>query len=155
MKGASRLARKVKVENKYNIKPSDIEKIVVLDKERLRHKPFWNNNVVNAYCLSGSSGTSKDEEFMTNDEYWIGFYYDAFTKDFNGKISFKCYSWGGICVYNFKSFYDFKEIEFEVDLQIQEMILRVLNQMFDDKVFGIRGKVNDDVIKELETEFED
>lgn len=41
-----------RVKNKYNIKPKDIEKMIVLDKDRLRKKPFWRNNVISAWCLS-------------------------------------------------------------------------------------------------------
>ena len=44
--------RKPRVENKYNLKPKDIQKAVVLDFERLHTTPFWRNNVVNAWCLS-------------------------------------------------------------------------------------------------------
>jgi len=48
--------RKPKVENKYNLKPKDIERAVVLDREKLRQSPFWRNDVIGAWCLTGGSG---------------------------------------------------------------------------------------------------
>ena len=48
--------RKPKVENKYNLKPKDIEKAVVLDYDRLHQTPFWRNDVVQAWCLTDGSG---------------------------------------------------------------------------------------------------
>ena len=44
--------RKPRVENKYNLKPKDIENAEVLDRERLKEKPFRRNDVVKAWCLS-------------------------------------------------------------------------------------------------------
>ena len=40
--------RNPKVENKYNLKPKDICRAVILNEERLHHSPFWRNNVVGA-----------------------------------------------------------------------------------------------------------
>ena len=61
--------RKPKVENKYNLKPKDIQKAIILDYERLKQLPFWRNDVVQAWCLSGSSAKTKaDWEYGTYDE---------------------------------------------------------------------------------------
>lgn len=54
--GGKAIVRKPKIENKYNLKPKDIEKATILDYERLKQPPFWRNNVVKAWCLSGGSG---------------------------------------------------------------------------------------------------
>lgn len=48
--------RKPKVPNKYNLKPSDIRKMVVINRNRLQENPFWRNNVIHAWCLTGSAG---------------------------------------------------------------------------------------------------
>lgn len=40
--------RKPKVENKYNLKPSDINKLIVKDRSKIKEPLFWRNNVINA-----------------------------------------------------------------------------------------------------------
>lgn len=75
--------RKPKVQNKYNLKPKDIEKAVVLDYERLHQAPFWRNGVVQAWCLSDGSGKGFYDGWW--DSYWIGFY-DSDAKAYAGKI---------------------------------------------------------------------
>lgn len=61
--------RKPKVENKYNLKPKDIQKAIILDYERLKQPPFWRNNVVQAW-----DGSGKGYYGGHMDSYWIGFY---------------------------------------------------------------------------------
>ena len=39
-----------------------------------------------------------------------------------------------MCGYNFKKFYDFSEIENEMDLEIQEKCLEVINTLIDKQV---------------------
>lgn len=51
-----KIMRRPKIENKYNLKPKDIEKAVILDYNRLHQSPFWRNDVVQAWCLVGGSG---------------------------------------------------------------------------------------------------
>lgn len=67
--------RKQKVENKYNLKPKDIQKAVILDYDKLHQLPFWRNDVVGAWCLSETTiKNDKDDEFGCYNEYWIVFY---------------------------------------------------------------------------------
>ena len=75
--------RKPRVENKYNLKPKDIQKAIVLDYDRLHKEPFWRNDVVGAWCLSGGSGKGYYGGFMNS--FWIGFY-DEDAKSYAGKI---------------------------------------------------------------------
>ena len=63
------LTRKPKIENKYNLKPSDIRKMVVIDRDRLRKNPFWRNNVIHAWCLTGGAGEGL---YDSMNDYWIG-----------------------------------------------------------------------------------
>lgn len=49
--------RKPKVENKYNLKPSDINKLIVNDRSKIKEPLFWRNDVINAWCISKSIGT--------------------------------------------------------------------------------------------------
>lgn len=126
--------RKPEVENKYNLKPKDIEKAVILDYERITQKPFWRNQVVSAWCLSGGSGKGMYGDCI--DSYWIGFY-DKDAKSYAGKIRLRCTSFEGMCHYNFKSFFNYREIENLIDLELQEKLLSVLNWLIDEKIVSI------------------
>lgn len=119
--------RKPKVENKYNIKPKDIEKAIILLPDKLKEEPFWRNNVVNAYCLSGGAGKGY---YGHMDSYWIGFYDDE-------KIKLKCTAMEDMCSYNFKEFFNFKEIENLADLELQEKLLSIMNWLIDEKIIEI------------------
>ena len=74
--------RKPKVQNKYNLKPKDICRAVILDEKRIHQKPFWRNNVVSAWCLSEGVGEGYFGDSI--DSYWIGFY-DKDAKSYAGK----------------------------------------------------------------------
>lgn len=129
--------RKPNVKNKYNIKPQDIEKAIVLKPERLKEEPFWRNNVINAWCLSGNTAkTSGDFNFGTYNEYWIGFFDNDAHKN-AGKIILRTSSYGGMCYYIFDSFFDYSEIENEIDLEIQEKLLSMINWLLDEKIIDI------------------
>ena len=125
--------RKPKVENKYNLKPKDIQKAIILDYERLKQPPFWRNNVVQAWCLSDGSGKGLYESI---DSYWIGFY-DKDAKSYAGKIRLSCTSYEGMCGYDFKKFFDLKEIEYEFDLELQEKLLSRINWLIDEGIIEI------------------
>ena len=127
--------RRPKVENKYNIKPKDIEKAVVLKPERLCQEPFWRNNVVQAWCLSGGSGQGYYGDWM--DSYWIGFY-DKDAKSNAGKIELSCGAMKDMCNYNFKTFFNPDEIENEVDLELQEKLLERINWLVDEGIVKIK-----------------
>ena len=126
--------RKPKVENKYNLKPKDIQKATIIDYEKLTQKPFWRNNVINAWCLSGGSGKGYYGGFMNS--YWIGFY-DKNAKAYAGKIRLSCSAYEDMCSYNFKEFFNEKEIEHEIDLELQEKLLDRINWLIDEKIIEI------------------
>lgn len=129
--------RKPKVENKYNLKPQDISKLVLLDKDRVMQSPFWRNDVINAWCLTENTCKSrKDDEFGTYNEYWIGVY-DNDAKSYAGKIRLSCSSYGGMCGYKFNSFFNPKDIENELDLDIQEKLLARVNWLIDEGIMGL------------------
>ena len=125
--------RKPKVENKYNLKPKDIQKAIILDYERLKQPPFWRNDVVQAWCLSDGSGKGL---YGSIDSYWIGFY-DKDAKAYAGKIRLSCTSYEGMCSYDFKKFFDLKEIEYEFDLELQEKLLSRINWLIDEGIIEI------------------
>lgn len=126
--------RKPRVENKYNLKPKDIQKAVILDYDRLHKPPFWRNNVVQAWCLSGGSGKGFYEDWINS--YWIGFY-DKEAKAYAGKIKLSCSAMEDMCNYNFKKFFDYSEIDNETDLELQEKLLERINWMIDEGIIAI------------------
>ena len=129
--------RKPRVENKYNLKPKDIQKAVILDYDRLHKPPFWRNDVVQAWCLSDGIKPNPKDPYGTYDlDYWIGFY-DKDAKSYAGKIRLNCSSYGGMCGYNFKSFFNSEEIENELDLQLQEKLLERINWLIDERIIEI------------------
>lgn len=129
--------RKPKVENKYNLKPKDIQHAKILDYDRLHKPPFWRNNVVQAWCLSDNTcRNAKDREYGCYNSYWIGFY-DEDAKAYAGKIRLDCSTYGDMWSYNFKTFFNLKEIENELDLEIQEKLLSRINWLIDEKIIEI------------------
>lgn len=126
--------RKPRVENKYNLKPVDIEKAIVLDYDRLHQSPFWRNNVIQAWCLTGGSGKGYFDDY--EDEYWIGFYDDN-AKEYASQIRFFCTSFEGMCGYNFKNFFDYTEIDNKDDLELQEKLLERINWLIDERIIRI------------------
>ncbi len=127
--------RKPKVENKYNLKPKDIQKAVILNFERLHKPPFWRNNIVQAWCLS--EGVGKGCYGNSMNSYWIGFY-DKDAKSYAGKIRLDCTAMEDMCSYNFKKFFDYSEIENETDLELQEKLLSRINWLIDERIIEIR-----------------
>lgn len=126
--------RKPRVKNKYNLKPKDIQRAVILDYERLHKPPFWRNNVVQAWCLADGTGYGYYGNWM--DSYWIGFY-DQDAKAYAGKIRLSCSAMEDMCSYNFEKFFDPKEIEYEVDLELQEKLLERINWLIDEGIIKI------------------
>lgn len=116
--------------NKYKLKPSDIKKLVLLDQEAIKKKPFWRNNVVHAWCLSKEIGSEEDFEFGCESEWWLGIYD-------NGKIKFEMSCLGGMCSYKPRTFLNEKDIKNDNDRKVQTTALEMINKLIDDKVLGL------------------
>ena len=110
-----RIMRRPRVENKYNIKPKDIENAVILNYDRLFQPPFWRNDAVQAWCLSGGSGKGFYGGWMNS--YWIGLY-DKDANAYASKIKLSCSTMEDMCNYKFKKFFDYSEIHNEAELEI-------------------------------------
>ena len=87
--------------------------------------------------MSGGSGRGYYDVWM--DSYWIGFY-DKDAKSYAGKIRLSCSTMEDMCNYNFKKFFDYTEIDNEVDLELQEKLLERINWLIDEKIIKIEGK---------------
>lgn len=120
--------------NKYNLKPNDIKKAIVVSPERLKLKPFWRNELINAWCLSEGAGRGFGGSWI--DSYWIGF------KD-DGKIDYHILCWEGMGNYAIKEFFKSNDIECRSDLDIQIKYVKMLNWLIEEniiKIGGINGK---------------
>ena len=118
--------------NKYNLTPTGINKLKVLDWERLK-KETWHNealrNTGSWWChLEGcnASGAYDDEV-----EFWIGFNED------NGKVRSHFTTYGGMCWYKPDKFYSVDSISNRYDMQMQANTIRWLNKMIDDGILGV------------------
>lgn len=125
--------RKPAVKNKYNLTFSDILKLEIGDRTKIKSPLFWRNNVIDAWCISENTiKTPEDSRYGTYNEYWIGIY-DEDSK-VKRKLRVDCSSFGGMCSYKFSKFFDTKEIENEMDLEIQEKLLSKINQLIDEGI---------------------
>lgn len=122
--------------NKYGLTPKTIRNLIP-DRDKIQKKPFWRNNVVSAWCLSGNTiHSAKDDRYGTYDEYWLGVY-DEDAKSYAGKVRFHLSSYGGMCGYNISGFLKPGEIENRDDLEIQVNFLKRINQLVDDETFSL------------------
>jgi len=130
--------REPNVENKYNLKPSDIKNLVILDREQIKEPLFWRNNVVNAWCISKEFGSKNDFRYGTENSVWIGIY-DEDAKSYKNQIRFSCTCYGGMCSYNFNTFFS-KNVKNEYDLQSQEFLLSTINELLDLGILGMPNR---------------
>lgn len=134
-----RFPRRPSIENRYHLKPEDITRAVVLKPERLRQKPFWRNDTVQAWCLAGTTAKTKaDWEYGTYSEYWIGFF-DADAKAYAGQIRMDLSSYGGMCGYQIEQFFNQEDMETEDDVNVQEIVLSRINWLLDEEIIAIPG----------------
>ena len=125
--------RKPKVPNKYNLTPAMINKLK-FDRSKIGEPVFWRNDIINAWCITRNTcKDGNDYRFGTYDSFWLGIYDDN-AKSYAGKLRYYFDSYGGMCSYKITKFYDYSQIEYEMDLEIQELALEVLNQLIDDGV---------------------
>lgn len=126
--------RKPKVENKYNLKPSDINKLIVNDRSKIKEPLFWRNDVIKAWCISKSIGTDADRKYCTDNSVWIGIYDKPY---YRHEVHCYCTCWGGMGRYNFNEFFNYREIETEKDLETQEILLQYINRLLDEGILAI------------------
>lgn len=141
--------RKPKVPNKYNLKPSDIRKMVVIDRNRLQENPFWRNDVIHAWCLTDGAGKGL---YDSMNDYWIGFY-DENAPAYAGKTRFSVSTYEEMCSYKFNTFYRPSDIENLADLEIQEKLLDRMNWLLDEGIVEIDGLEIEKAEKEIEQEY--
>ncbi len=132
--------RKPRIKNKYNLTMKDIRNLQINDRTQLKEPLFWRNHVVKAWCISKTTIKNQyDDMYGTYNSFWIG----IFDENCDRKVKFRVNvdSHGGMCSYNFKKFFDYKEIECDMDLEIQEKLLETVNQLIDMGIL-VKGEVN-------------
>ena len=116
-----------KAPNKYNIAPGDIQKLRVLDWDKLK-KLTWFNKAMSEPCWCHIEGSDSGGYFGDDvNEFWIGFYE-------NGKVDYHFSCYDGMCYYFFTEFYQAKDIENKHDLAVQVNAMRYLNKILDKKI---------------------
>lgn len=128
--------RKPKVKNKYNLTYADLNRLKVLNRDKICEPLFWRNNVIDAWCIVKETA---DCSFGNKSSFWLGIY-DEDAKAYKGKIRVCFDSYDGMCSYKFKKFFDYQEIENELDLEIQEIFISTINYLLDEKILGLKGK---------------
>ena len=130
--------RKPTVKNKYNLTMKDCRHLAVKDRSKICEPLFWRNDVINAWCVYGSTAkNAKEAEYGSYDEFWLGVY-DKDAKSYADKIRVKFSAYGGMCHYNFNKFYDYTKIEHEIDLEVQEMFLEKINMLLDEGIVEVQ-----------------
>jgi hypothetical protein len=133
--------RKPTVINKYNLTLKDIKNLKILDRSKIKSPLFWRNDVVKAWCISGDTArTADDSRYGTYSDYWIGIYDEDCNIKRKLKVSLS--SHGGMCGYNFNTFFDSRTIENEHGLRVQEMLLESVNKLIDEGILGIQTQPN-------------
>ena len=119
------LPRNPKVENRYNLTYSAIQKLKVGNRKFVGPPLFFWNASISAWCIYEAS----DKQYREN-TYWIG----IFTNDapaYPGEFRFGFSNFTGICTYEFEEFFEPSNIYDEYDLIIQEMFLAKINLLLD------------------------
>lgn len=136
--------RKPRVENKYNLTISKIEKLQVNNRTLIQEPLFWRNEVIKAWCISDTTiRNTLDDLCSTYNNYWIGIYDKPTKRGFLGEtpkektFHFSLGKYGGMCHYEFEKFFQEEDIECEIDLQIQELFLEKINELINKKILKL------------------
>ena len=126
--------RKPRVKNKYNLDMKKVKKLRVGDRTKIGQPLFWRNNVIDAWCILGTTAkNSEDEAFGTCDEFWIGVY-DEDAKSYAGKVRVTFSSYGGMCGYNFDKFFD---LDMQKDTVVKKISSVTLNPSGKNKAIVV------------------
>lgn len=117
--------------NKYNLTPKSIEKLKILDWDKLMGKTWFNKAKKNGEWWCHLEGVGKGWYGDYISDFWIGF------NRVDNKIDYHFTCMEGICSYKFDKFYDINNIENRWDMEIQVKTIKWLNQMIDDGILGI------------------
>lgn len=120
-----------KYPNRYNLTPKKIKKLKILDWGKLKENTWLNNAKLDGTWWCHLEGCNDGEKYDSEDEFWIGFNEDNNTIDSNFT------SYEGMCLYNFKKFYNSAEINNKYDMQVQVNAIKWLNMMIDEGILGL------------------
>lgn len=127
MRVDKRLLDSAKQLNKYNLTMKQIKNLKIGNRELIKEPLFWRNNVISAWCICASVGNA---DFCDETSYWIGIY-DEDAKAYKGKVRFNFSTYGGMCGYEFNTFFNPRTIENIDDFDIQKLFLEKINTLID------------------------
>ena len=121
------------VPNKYKLTVKDIRHLKILDWDRLK-KACWHNDAMKKtgswWChLEGCQLEGKP--YNDEDEFWIGF------REEDNTVRCHFTSYGGMCGYDFNTFYSPRSVQNDFDVRVQVNTIRWLNMMIDEKILGL------------------
>lgn len=119
-----------KYPNKYNLTPTKINELKILDWERLKKYTWYNKAMEDSgkwWChLEGCSLGNRYDDF---DEFWIGF------NEENNQIDHHFSACDGMCGYIFDEFY--KDTENKYDLHVQVNAIKYLNMLIEKGILSV------------------
>ena len=122
--------------NKYDLTPSMIRKLRILDWDRLKKETWYNEAMKKTgswwcHLEDCSELNSNKKVYCDEDEFWIGF------REENNTIDYNFTSYGGMCGYSFDKFYSVNDIENKYDMVVQVKAIRFLNRLLDAGILGL------------------
>lgn len=132
--------REPQVKNKYNLTVRDLKRLRVKNEEMIKEPLFWRNNVIQAWCMMETTAKSRND--VSCNTFWIGVY-DKDAKAYAGKVRVTFSAYDDMCNYIFNNFYDYREIEREADLEIQERFLSRINYLLDNGILCLQEEENE------------
>lgn len=122
--------RRTKVRNKYKLTPADISRLRIVNYSKIAYPPFIKDDALNSWYVFGGVGQYKDG-------YEATYRIDFFDKLNGDTTTCQCSVLGGLCPYNFETFFDKSTILNEIDLELQEALLGRINWLLDKKIVAL------------------
>lgn len=121
------------INNKYNLTPKDVERIVLLDSDIIKKQSnaYYNPTIKAWYVVDNTAKSVRDYDFNTYLEGCLKIY-----DDINKKPTLDFYRRGAYKL-KFNNFFDLDEIKTESQLEIQERIMALINELLDQKIIGL------------------
>ena len=121
--------------NRYRLKPADIPKLRILNRDALTRAPFWYNEVIHAWCITLTLDT-RGSMYGEDLAFWLGIY-DKDAPAYRNKIQYRFTADGGMIAVAFTEFYGKETEDNPVLIQFQSEVLHLLNTLIGKGVLGL------------------
>lgn len=130
----TQICKKAQKLNKYHLTRDMLKQIKVLEPSKITEPLFRFNSVIDKWMITKNTAKNAlDWSCLTYDEFMI--MVDPLT--WTAYVEF--HAWGGMASYNFQDFFNPDEIEFQIDLEIQEQFIETINDLLDCKIIKIKN----------------